>query len=175
MSKCSEDIRIQRTIYVPPVDAPQAVQRFKVAADRGSASAQANLGVFYELGLGGLPNDHREAARLFKLAADQGDSSGRAGLASFYEEGRGGLPKDDCEAARLFKLAANGFDDWCSRGVANFCVAEGDVVYSYQARTFHGFHCESLAIAYSSPSSAASFKSRAAARSSFGRPPRPFA
>ena len=73
----------------------------------GKRDAQANLGVFYETGRGGLPKDEREAARLYKLAADQGNAGAQANLGVFYEDGRGGLPKDEREAARLYKLAAD--------------------------------------------------------------------
>jgi hypothetical protein len=87
-------------------DATEAA-RLKLAADRGEAAAQVNLGVFYENGFGGLPKDDREAARLYKLAADQGNAAAQASLGDFYVYGRGGLPEDEREAARLFKLSAD--------------------------------------------------------------------
>ena len=74
---------------------------------RETRTAQVNLGVFYEAGRGGLPQDDREAARLYKLAADQGNALAQNNLGFFYETGRGGLAKDDREAARLYKLAAD--------------------------------------------------------------------
>jgi hypothetical protein len=82
-------------------------RRYRVAADRGDANGQVNLGWLYENGRGGLLKDEREAARLYKLAADQGNGVGQANLGVFYEHGRGGLQKDDREAARLYKLAAD--------------------------------------------------------------------
>jgi TPR repeat protein len=88
-------------------DDREAARLYKLAADQGNASGQANLGVFYENGRGGLPKDDREAARLYKLAADQGDAAGQAGLGIFYSRGRGDVPMDDNEAARLFRLAAD--------------------------------------------------------------------
>jgi TPR repeat protein len=97
----------------------EEVRREKLAADRGEAWGQANLGVSYRDGRGGLPKYDREAARLFKLAADQGNAAGQANLGFFYENGRGGLPKDDREAARLYKLSA---DQGSATGQANLGV-----------------------------------------------------
>jgi len=52
-----------------------------LAADKGNALGQANLGVFYENGRGGIPRDEREALRLCELAADQGNEFAQAALA----------------------------------------------------------------------------------------------
>jgi TPR repeat protein len=51
----------------------EAARLYKLAADQGHATAQANLGRLYSHGLGGLPKDEREAARLYKLAARRVD------------------------------------------------------------------------------------------------------
>jgi hypothetical protein len=94
----------------PEPDRPQATaaQTLPAKDDRQSvASEQANLGINYRDGRGGLAKDDREAARLFKLAADQGYAPAQNNLAVFYQNGRGGLQKDDREAARLYKLAAD--------------------------------------------------------------------
>jgi TPR repeat protein len=45
-------------------DDREAARLYKLAADQGNASAQYNLGVFYESGRGGLPQDDCEAACL---------------------------------------------------------------------------------------------------------------
>jgi hypothetical protein len=63
-----------------PRDDRKAARLFKVAAEKGIAVAQYNLGRFYQQGRGGLPQDEREAARLFKLAAEQGLSAAQAAL-----------------------------------------------------------------------------------------------
>jgi TPR repeat protein/ABC-type uncharacterized transport system substrate-binding protein len=89
------------------------------ASDLGYAVAQANLGVFYAAGLGGLAKDDREALRLFKLAASQGDPFGNNNLGFFYEIGRG-LPKDDAEAARFYKLAADNGEPWGQYNLGRF-------------------------------------------------------
>jgi TPR repeat protein len=51
-------------------DDSEAGRLYKLAADQGNSDAEANLGVFYENGRGGLAKDDKEAARLFKLSAD---------------------------------------------------------------------------------------------------------
>jgi TPR repeat protein len=48
----------------------EAARLYRLAADQGHATAQTNLGTFYENGRGGLPKDDREAGRLYRLAAD---------------------------------------------------------------------------------------------------------
>jgi uncharacterized membrane protein required for colicin V production len=61
-------------------DDREAVRLYKLAADQGEATGQANLGDMYRDGRGGLAKDDREAARLYKLAADQGDEYAQAAL-----------------------------------------------------------------------------------------------
>ena len=69
-----------------PQDECEAARLYKLAADKGHAGAQVNLGVFYEQGRGGLLKDDREAARLFKLAADQGNAVLKTISASFTKK-----------------------------------------------------------------------------------------
>ena len=78
-----------------------------LAAEKGNAVGEANLGVLYAAGRGGLAKNEYDAARLFRLAADQGNAVGEASLAFFYQNGRGGLPKNVQEAVRLYRLAAD--------------------------------------------------------------------
>jgi TPR repeat protein len=49
----------------------QAVTYFKIAAERGEASAQNNLAEMYEKGEG-VKQDFQKAIRYYTLAADQG-------------------------------------------------------------------------------------------------------
>jgi TPR repeat protein len=100
-----------------------AREQFSRASDLGYAAAQANLGVFYAAGLGGLAMDDQEALRLFKLAGTQGDAFGNNNLGFFYESGRGGLPKDDGEAARFYKLAADKGEPWGQYNLGRFYQA----------------------------------------------------
>ena len=55
-----------------PKNEAEAARLYRLAADKGHAPAQFNLGYFYESGRGGLKEDDAEAVRLFRLAADQG-------------------------------------------------------------------------------------------------------
>ena len=61
-------------------DEREAARLFKLAADQGNATAQYNLGVYYDAGRGGLQKDEHAAARLYKLAADQGDADAQSAL-----------------------------------------------------------------------------------------------
>jgi TPR repeat protein len=54
----------------------ESVRRLRQASDQGYGDAQANLGLSYAEGLGGLAQNWTEAARLFRLAADQGNVHG---------------------------------------------------------------------------------------------------
>jgi TPR repeat protein len=56
-----------------------AITRYRKAADRGFAPAQASLGAVYETGQAGL-RDYDEATKWYHLAAKQGDALGKAGL-----------------------------------------------------------------------------------------------
>jgi TPR repeat protein len=85
----------------------EELSRDRLAADRGDANGQVDLGFLYEQGRDGLPKDEAVAARLYKLSADQGNALGEANLAAYYSQGRGGLRKDEDEAARLYKLSAD--------------------------------------------------------------------
>ena len=44
----------------------EAARLYKLAADQGNATAQANLGIFFQDGRGGLRKSDQEAARLFE-------------------------------------------------------------------------------------------------------------
>ncbi|WP_426422560.1 hypothetical protein [Bradyrhizobium genosp. A] len=94
------------TASPPPDPDIEAARRYKLAADRGDAEAQLDLGKMYEAGRGGLPSDPQEAARFYKLAADQGYAEAQVQLAYMYENGNV-LPKDLRQAARLYRLAAD--------------------------------------------------------------------
>ena len=76
----------------------------EIAAEKGDAEAQYNLGVMYDLGVG-VPEDDREAAKWYRKAADQGDSSGQLHLGRMYYRGEG-VPKDFVKAYAWLNLAA---------------------------------------------------------------------
>ncbi len=105
-------------------DAPEAARLYRLAAERGEALAQNNLGAMYATGEGRLPRDPREAERLYRKAADQGFPSGQANLGAFYATGQGGLARDDREAVRLWRLAAEQEDAGAQNNLAKM-YAEG--------------------------------------------------
>jgi TPR repeat protein len=71
------------------------------------ASLQADLGLKYERGRRGFPQNDAQAVRWYSWAANQGNPRAEAGLGFMYENGRGGLPQSDAEAERWYLLAAN--------------------------------------------------------------------
>jgi TPR repeat protein len=58
-------------------DWSEAVKWYRRAAEKGDAMAQANLGLMYEDGHGGLPHDNVQAYKWFLLSAEQGNAEGR--------------------------------------------------------------------------------------------------
>ena len=66
----------------------EALRWYRLAADQGQASAQANLGVMYGYGQGVVQN-YAEALRWFSLAADQGHAIAQADLGVMYAKGQG--------------------------------------------------------------------------------------
>jgi TPR repeat protein len=66
----------------------EAFQWWQMAADKGLARAQFNLGKIFEEGRGVAQSDE-EAVRWFEKAADQGDSDAQLRLAKLLFAGRG--------------------------------------------------------------------------------------
>ncbi len=86
-------------------DYETALKEFRPLAEQGYASAQYNLGVMYDNGLG-VPQDYREAAKWYRFAAEQGKVKAQSNLASMYHFGQGVL-KDDVLAHKWADLAAS--------------------------------------------------------------------
>jgi len=86
-------------------DYDTALAEFRPLAEQGYASAQYNLGVMYDNGLG-VPQDYREAAKWYRFAAEQGKVKAQSNLASMYHFGQGVL-KDDVLAHMWADLAAS--------------------------------------------------------------------
>jgi hypothetical protein len=81
-----------------------AILKFKLAAARGDAAAQRNIGDMYGIGLG-LPQDYAEAFNWFKLAAEQGDAEAQVNIGVMYGQGQGCI-QSHAEALKWFKPAA---------------------------------------------------------------------
>ncbi|MBQ2291143.1 MAG: sel1 repeat family protein [Paludibacteraceae bacterium] len=74
-------------------------------AEQGDATAQVNLGLMYEYGLG-VAQDYYEAVKWYRLAAEQGNAYGQKKLGLMYEFGRG-VAKDYTQAIRWYRQAAD--------------------------------------------------------------------
>ena len=83
----------------------EAVRLWRLAADKGDASAQINLAMMYRDGRGVQQSDS-ETARLLRLAVDQGNAIAQNNLATMYRDGRG-VQQSDSEAVRLWRLVAD--------------------------------------------------------------------
>ncbi len=68
-------------------------------AEQGDASAQFNLGLTYDNGIG-VPQDHAEAAKWTRRAAEQGHAMAQFNLGVMYANGEG--VSQDYVAAHLF-------------------------------------------------------------------------
>lgn len=73
-------------------------------ANAGNQSAQRNLGVMYDQGLG-VPRDAAQAALWFRKAAETGNRDATFQLATMYENGRG-VPQDQKQAIDWYRKAA---------------------------------------------------------------------
>ena len=86
------------------VDFAEAYRWYKVAADKGYAPAQFNLGLAYELGRG-LPADERQAFKYYLMSAEQGFAAAQFNVGNMYSAGRG-VGQDLFEANLWYKQAA---------------------------------------------------------------------
>ena len=99
----------------------EAARWFRLAAQKGHANAQFNLGQLYNLGQG-LARDPAEAVSWFTKAAEQGFGDAQLQLGLAYEEGNG-IGRDPKEAARLYRLAATNPQPQQNRAIAEFSLA----------------------------------------------------
>ena len=83
----------------------EAVRLWRLAADKGDASAQINLAMMYRDGRGVQQSDS-ETARLLRLAVDQGNAIAQNNLATMHSDGKG-VQQSDSEAVRLWRLVAD--------------------------------------------------------------------
>lgn len=81
-----------------------AASMYLLAATKGNAQAQSQLGRLYTAGLG-VPRDYAEAVRWSRLAAEQGETNAEAHLGDLYVKGYG-VPVNYEEAAKWCRKAA---------------------------------------------------------------------
>ena len=99
-----------------------AIVRYQVLGDQGSAVAQRRLGDAY-LNAKGVPRDATEAARWYSRAAEKNDLQAKAQLGMLHQRGEG-VRLDWKEAHRMLKQAAEGGNTYAMREFA-FMVLDG--------------------------------------------------
>ena len=82
----------------------EAIELFAIAADKGHADAQYQLGVAYRNGIATREN-HEKSAEYFQQAAEQGHPLAKTSFAYFLLRGIG-VPKDIEKASKLFHETA---------------------------------------------------------------------
>ena len=85
-------------------DYAEALDGFRVLAEKGFAYAQWGLGYMYAKG-GVVPRDYAEAAKWYRKGAEQGDAMAQLNLGDMYEKGQG-VPQDYVLAHMWLNLAA---------------------------------------------------------------------
>ena len=82
------------------------------SAPAGQDAEELNtLGLSYQFGKNGKPQNYGEAARLFRLAAEQGHAGAQNNLGYLYHNGWG-VPKDVSQAAMWYKRSADQGNAW---------------------------------------------------------------
>ena len=87
-----------------------------MAAKRGNATAQCNLGTCYNEGMHGLTQSSKRAFELYTLAANQGYADAQYNLGRMYANGEGGIERPFSKARELWttstrKAAAQGIKE----------------------------------------------------------------
>ena len=82
------------------------LEDIKKLAEDGNADAQFEMGIRYNTGRGGLPQDYDKCAYWFEKAAKQGDAMSQFFYGVCFFNGQG-VPQDFKQAAYWFKQAAD--------------------------------------------------------------------
>jgi len=82
----------------------KANELYEMAAKRGNAGAQFNLGQIYRQGAYGLTQSDKRAFEYYKLAANQGDPTAQHLLGLMYAEGKG-IEQSNSKAREWFTKA----------------------------------------------------------------------
>ena len=82
------------------------LSRIRALAEQGNQRAELKLGIYYDFGEEGLPQDPRLAAKWYKKSAEQGYRVAEYNLGIYYVYGKGDLPQDPRLAASWFKKSA---------------------------------------------------------------------
>ena len=88
----------------------KAIELYEMAAKRGDANAQYNLGLYYDEGSHGLTQSSERSIEYYTLAAEQGHASAQNSLGVMYATGDG-IETSYSKARELWtKAAAQGFE-----------------------------------------------------------------
>ncbi len=88
-----------------PAEAQKILTTTRPRAEKGDASAQYNLGVLYDRGLG-VEQDYDQARKWYRKAADQRYGRAEHNLGIMYESGKG-VAKNTTQAAHWFRRGAD--------------------------------------------------------------------
>ncbi|MCY4224053.1 MAG: serine/threonine-protein kinase [Bacteroidetes bacterium] len=83
----------------------ESIENIMADAQSGDADAQFKLGLAYDNGLFGMPEDLTEAVKWYDRAAHQGHAEAQLSLGFIYDLGQG-VVEDDEEAVRWYREAA---------------------------------------------------------------------
>jgi TPR repeat protein/virulence-associated protein VagC len=83
----------------------KAIELYEMAAKRGNADAQFNLGTYYHQGSHGLTQSSKRASEFYTLAAEQGDADGQSNLGGMYVRGEG-IEQSNSKAREWWTKAA---------------------------------------------------------------------
>jgi TPR repeat protein len=84
----------------------KAIELYEMAAKRGNANAQYNVGLYYDKGTGGVTQSSKRASGYYTLAANQGYAGAQYNLGRMYVKGEGGIERSFSKARELFTKAA---------------------------------------------------------------------
>ena len=87
----------------------KTVELFKMAAKRGHARSQYNLGVYYRQGMSGVTQSSKKAFEYYKLAAEQGHAMAQYNVGVMYAQGEGIETSYSKARVWVTKAAAQGF------------------------------------------------------------------
>lgn len=91
-------------------DDAKVVKYYTIAAEKGNAKAQCNLGWKYLIG-DGVTQDNAKALKWLKMSAEQGYASGQVYYGMMFDWGRG-VTQSDTEAVKWYRKAAEQGDSY---------------------------------------------------------------
>lgn len=96
--------------YMDNREFEKALPHLQKAAESGNADAEEFIGVFFAMGLGGLPQDDERAFEWYLRSSLKGHPGAQSGIGWYYEIGRGMPAPDLVRAYMWYTLSAIGGD-----------------------------------------------------------------